>query len=47
MFLLGRSEVVLDIERLSDFVGGLALDHVRDLKRKTDKIVANGVVGYQ
>jgi len=30
LLLFGRSEVVLDVERLSDFVGGLALDHVRD-----------------
>ena len=29
VFLL-RREVVLDIERLADLVGGLALDHVRD-----------------
>lgn len=29
VLLLGR-EVVLDVERLPDFVGGLALDHVGD-----------------
>jgi hypothetical protein len=29
LLLLGR-EVVLDVERLADLVGGLALDHVGD-----------------
>ena len=28
LFLLAGSEVVLDVERLPDFLGGLALDHV-------------------
>lgn len=29
VFLLG-GEIVLDIERLADLVGGLSLDHIRD-----------------
>jgi len=29
LFFFGGSEVVLDVERFSDFVGGLAFDHVR------------------
>lgn len=30
LLLLLRREVVLDVERLADLLGGLALDHVRD-----------------
>jgi hypothetical protein len=30
LLLLLRGEVVLDVERLADLVGGLALDHVGD-----------------
>lgn len=45
VFLLGR-EVVLDIERLSDLVRRLALDHVRDgLAPDVEKCLDVEVVG--
>ena len=47
MRLLLRTEVVLDVERLSDFLGGLALDHrghfgAREVEERGDVHVVGG-----
>jgi len=47
LFFLGRSEIVLDVEGFSDFVRGLAFDHVRhgfagDIEESLDVEVIGG-----